>query len=119
MKLDDFISQTLTSIILGVKKAQEQTKGAGGAISPHMHQLQKEHSIGVALYHTPQPVSNVEFDVVVSAHDQAETQGGIGIFVGPVGLGSKGASTSNEGTESRIKFKVPILLPYENLHDKS
>jgi hypothetical protein len=35
----------------------------------------------------------------------------VGIFVGPVVLGSQGRSDAGRSSISRIKFSVPILLP--------
>src|SRR5216684_2522470 len=102
MKLDDFIAQTLTAIVQGVRAAQAQTKEAGGIICPQMFKLSEKESIGVAFGHQNQPVSNVTFDVVVTTSEKAESHGALSVFVVPVGAGQKGASRSAEGSESRI-----------------
>jgi hypothetical protein len=114
MKLDEFVSQTLTAIMQGVRRAQEQTADLGGVVSPQMFKVTDDENIGLAFGHS-QPVINVSFDVVVSTTDKSESQGGLGVFVGPIGVGSKGASGLEQGSESRIQFKVPVVLPYKKV----
>lgn len=40
-----------------------------------------------------------------------ETKGGIGIMVANIGLGSQGKSQNEKGSESRMKFSNPLMLP--------
>jgi hypothetical protein len=61
--------------------------------------------------HTGEVVGMVEFDVAVRATEGKETKGGIGVVAGVIGLGSSGKSDSSSGSESRIKFSIPVLLP--------
>jgi small neutral amino acid transporter SnatA (MarC family) len=49
--------------------------------------------------------------VAVTATDGTKTKGGIGVFVGAVGLGSQGQSEELKQSMSKIKFTVPLALP--------
>lgn len=57
------------------------------------------------------PVAMVEFDIALSEAKGTDTKGGIGVFLGAVGLGSQGASHGESSSNSRVKFSVPIVLP--------
>jgi hypothetical protein len=60
----------------------------------------------------PHSVHLIEFNVAVVATDGKETGGGVGLKVlGAVDLGAKGASSSKQSTESRLKFSIPVALP--------
>lgn len=98
MRLDDFVNQTLTSLVQGVKGAQESVAELGGQVNPY-----RAGSSG--------SIQIVEFDVEVSTGEGTATKGGIGIFVGPVGVGSQGQSHDNQTSVGRVRFKVPVDLP--------
>lgn len=100
MKLQDFVSETLIEIVNGVKQAQVAVKGSKAEINPS------------------RPIEGVkerpiEFDVAVTTIEGTETKGGVGIFVGPVGIGTQGRSDSSSSSVSRIKFSVPVKYPYQ------
>lgn len=105
MELKDFISETLNQIIDGVKDAQEHAKGTGAAISPMAYGGEPGPELN------GMPVKDIEFDVAVTATEGTKTKGGIGVFVGPVGLGTHGQSDTASSSISRIKFVVPLSLP--------
>ncbi len=96
MKLEDFVAQTLKEIINGVKKAQSDTSQTGAVIN------------------TTPPTERsriVEFDVAVTTTEGTKTEGGAGVFVGPIGLGTRGASDASTSSVSRVKFSVPVQFP--------
>jgi len=100
MELKDFVSQTLVEIVEGVRDAQGKTEGCSSKTS----------------YVAPAEVGNklvqtVSFDVAVTTVDSTSTKGGIGVFVGPVALGSQGKSDAQNSSLSRIKFEVPLRFP--------
>jgi len=98
MELEEFITESLKQIMTGVTKAQEDPANTGiiNAIKP-----------GGGLY---APVKEIEFDVAVTVSQEQGTKGGIGIFVGDVGVGAKGQSQSSNTSVSRIKFSVPVAF---------
>lgn len=97
MKLQDFVAETVVAIAAGVREAQLKVVELGGTVNPYR---------GSAA-----AVQEVEFDVEVSTSEGTATKGGLGVFVGPVGVGSQGKSEAGSSTVGRIKFRVPVELP--------
>lgn len=116
MNLREFVGQTLSEIVQGVSDAQVSLGDLGKGICPpifttaSMPELMKKHLFtgGDKL------VQLVEFDVAVTVEKGTDTKGGIGVFVGSIGLGTQGASSASNSSISHIKFTVPISLPSKN-----
>lgn len=113
MNLRQFVGETLSEIIQGVKDAQANLGDSGKNICPavlttgSMSELMKKHLFASNL----DLIQQVEFDVAVTVAEGTDTKGGIGVFTGFIGLGQQGASSSASSSLSRIKFTVPISLP--------
>ena len=113
MELKNFISQALTEIIQGVSDAQQVLGDNGKFINPELSTQQGDHEKhGKNVSIQGQLVEIVEFDVAVTATEGTETKGGIGVVAGFFAIGSQGQSSSENSAVSRIKFSVPITLPY-------
>ncbi len=107
IELRDFVAETLKQVIDGVCLAQDHAKAKGAIISEGrvgMPERGYSQTMGT-------PEREIEFDVAITKIEGTETQGGIGVFVGPVGLGSRGKSDESNSTVSRIKFSVPVSFP--------
>jgi hypothetical protein len=115
MQLKEFVSAVLTEIIDGVKTSQRDTEHAReGEINPLLATNQGAlQSQGRLVSRWGQLVQNVKFDVAVTIEEGAGTKGGIGIFIGSIGLGSQGESKSSQASVSRIQFEIPVALPYQ------
>lgn len=111
MNLEEFVAESLTQIVNGIVKAQAGVSDTPALINPHMRSTSGEHTIGEAEGRGGQPVSYVAFDVAVTTTKATGTKSGIGILVGSIGLGSQGKTDKSKGSESRIQFKIPVLLP--------
>ena len=68
---------------------------------------------------TGQPTRSISFDVAVTAAEGTKTQGGIAVFTGVLGLGSKGQSEKSNETVNRIQFSVPVSLPIGEHRDET
>lgn len=113
MQLKEFVSAVLTDIVDGVRAAQKQGHAREGEVNPLLATQQGVlQEKGRMVSRWGQLVQVVKFDVAVTAEEGKGTKGGIGVFVGPVGLGSQGESRSSQSTVSRIQFEVPVSLPY-------
>jgi hypothetical protein len=112
VKLEDFVSETLKQIVNGVRTAQDYAMENGASINPSTLSFRTDQG-EVRLYErkTGRIAQEIDFDIAVTTTEGTKTKGGIGIFVGPVGLGSQGQLDSTNSSMSRIKFKVPMLLP--------
>lgn len=110
MELQEFIKTALTQIVAGVSEASELATAHGGSVgSMDLYGHVKENKILVNKDSIP--VSMVEFDIALAEASSKDTKGGIGVYLGAVGLGSQGASHGEASTHSRIKFAVPVILP--------
>ena len=118
MKLEEFITTTLTQIINGVQKAQLDTKDAAVAqgeadlVNPQVMYGGDDAPKGKH-YATigRNVVQMVDFDVAVTTQESADAKAGFGVFVAGIALGTKGGVSSQDSAIRRIKFQVPIALP--------
>ncbi len=112
IELREFVKESICQIIQGVADAQVACSKAQARINPPGLNYSKSKSD--TLFWDPKSglvAERVEFDVAVTATDEKGTKGGIGIFVGPVSLGSQGQSGKETSSSSRIKFGTFVVLP--------
>ncbi|PHS68671.1 MAG: hypothetical protein COB23_09020 [Methylophaga sp.] len=110
MELKEFIKTALTEIVVGVSEASTIATEHGGSVgSMKLYGYVKENK--VMTDDNDRPVTTVEFDIALSEANSTDTKGGIGVYLGAVGLGSQGASHGEASSHSRIKFSVPVVLP--------
>lgn len=110
MELQEFIRTALTEIVAGVAEASEKAVESGAKIgSTRLYGYLKEAK--VVYDENNNPISQVEFDIALAEGSTKDTKGGIGVYLGAVGLGSQGASHGETSTHSRIKFSVPVIFP--------
>ena len=112
MELSEFVAESLRQIIDGVTLAQEYASRKGATVNPNnMWYRADQGVVKIQDRETGAFIQEVNFDVAVTATDGTKTKGGIGVFVGTVGLGSQGQSEAVKESVSRIKFTVPLALP--------
>lgn len=117
MELQSFIAQSLRSIIEGVREAQASTKDSGAVIVPELTQRQqRDDAAMVNLGDSHAYAYDVEFDIAVAAAQKRGARAKAGISVlGADLLGAGGDSSRSERSTSRIRFKVPVVLPVQPL----
>ena len=111
MNLREFIAETLSQLVEGVKDAQERASAHGARINPNLTtsaELAVKHGIFIA---SGEAAQLVQFDVALTATEGTETKGGIGVVAGIFNLGSAGQSQAASSMVSRVKFSVPVVLP--------
>ena len=118
MDLQNFITQTLVQIAKGVEGAVTELKDSSAIVNPRNVSGTHIENPNVFGYLDTNKkylrvVQQIEFDVAVVASKGTETKGGIGIMVGSIGLGSQGKSDAENSSHSRIKFKIPMVLPFD------
>lgn len=107
MELHVFIRETLSQIVMGIKEAQQSdaiTK-TNAAIAPSGQGISDDGKLN----------QEVHFDIAVTTQSGKETKGGVGLFVGPITLGSAGKSDQSTDSTNRIKFSVPVYLPAQKI----
>ena len=116
MELNEFVKETLTQIVKGVKESQDEIRGQGGYANPAVFTSAhgKEEATHFGTVSDGQNVLLIDFDVAITVSDSME--GGVGGKLSVASIfkleaGSKG-TTASEST-SRIRFKVPLALPVD------
>ena len=99
IKLDEFIRETIREIAVGVIEGRDAVQ---------------QHGVIVG-WRSENKVAQLKFDVALTSTDETGAKGGIGVFLGSVGIG--GQATSNQGFSSmtRVQFEVPIYLPAKEM----
>lgn len=112
MELREFVSETLRNIIYGVVMAQEHAKKqedltmvnpADLALTTSNDFLADIHGKGVSI---------ICFDVAVTAAEGDGYEAGAGIFVGAVGIGTRGKYETQSSALNKITFAIPVYLPH-------
>ena len=111
MKLEDFVAETINQIISGINKTHNNAKENGATVNPKLESRTRTLSTGETKVEARSPIHTVEFDVAVTTMEEKGIKGGIGVFIGPVGIGSQGKTESSNTSMSRIKFSVPVIFP--------
>lgn len=116
MDLGEFVKQSLTQIVAGVKDSQEEIRNLGAYVSPAMFAASPGNA-DATHFGSVGDVQNVfliDFDVAVTVTGAVE--GGVG---GKLSVASffkvdaGGRSSMASEATSRIKFKVPLALPVD------
>ena len=117
MNLSQFIQQSLCEICEGIENANKRLKqiGSEAVVNPEKTQ---PFDTGQQFYGILKPdqqlypsVHLIKFNVAVFAQEGEEAKGGIGVVVASIALGSQARSEQKSGSETRLEFGIPILLP--------
>jgi hypothetical protein len=111
MDLQDFVSQTLTQIVSGVRAAQTEVRSMEADINPHLSSSSEQAGKLGFFWAGGRAVQVVQFEIDLTVVEGTGTKGGIGVFAAGIGFGSSGQSNSESHAVSRIKFAIPIALP--------
>lgn len=111
MDLKDFIKNTLIQIVDGVLEAEKELEAKGATINPIGGYFDQKQVGGRTWSFKDGVAEVVDFDVALTNSEKEGTSAGIGVLLGSINLGAKGASEEVVTSVTRIKFSVPILLP--------
>ena len=112
MELKEFIRETLVQLIEGVKEAEVMVGEDNGQINPVPWHIGNELKNKNMITETDRLIHMVDFDIAVTATEGSGIKGGVGIFVGGVGIGTKGETNESNVSQNRIKFQVPVVFPF-------
>lgn len=111
MELKDFVALTLNQLVDGVKEAQKYAHSQGAKINPSLSQFSTTTSVRLLDPATETIIQEVKFDISLTTQETANSKGGVGIFVGPIALGTQAGSGTSNQSVGKIQFSVPIVLP--------
>jgi len=115
MELQEFVKEALAQISQGVKDAQNSVRDIGGYVNPTVNCAEGKSEM-VYFGETAQGhhVFLVDFDVAISAADKTTAEGGAKLAVATfLSIGGSGGSDSESKSTSRVRFKVPLALPFD------
>jgi hypothetical protein len=117
--LKDFVSETLVSIVSGIKDAQEKTKVLGASVNPGGLMRKSEAVSENSTWDNrnnnfSQPVA---FDIAITAEDSAKGGAKVKVLSGILGGDIGGEKGSKNVLASRIQFTVPVLFPSVEIED--
>ena len=118
MNLKEFVSESLSQIVSGVIDAQEILMETEAIIVPEMSRSINTASIGEAKNKPGQPVAEVEFDILVTVSEKKESGMSLSVALGTINGSGKGGRNTDYGENSRIKFKIPIVMPINTYVEK-
>ncbi len=116
MELDKFISETLKKIIDGINEAQKYAETKGAKITGENIHLNPRSKGNITTYFDDKGhelIENISFDIAVTTKESGLAEGKVGIFVGQLGIGTKGQIENESNSINRIQFSVPLYLPKE------
>ena len=114
MQLDDFVFETIKQIVNGVSRAKKHCDQEGSKVNPENIMVRTKGGTNDPIFcdsKTGQLIDRVEFDVAVTTTEGKQDKAGVGIFVGPIGLGAQGQSRTEDQSMSRVRFTVPVQYP--------
>jgi hypothetical protein len=120
MELKDFIKNSLCQIAEAILEAKEQLGSTDAEVNPArmMAYTNSSQAYGRTLAAGEKPdlegtriVERVEFDVSVTTDAETQANGGIKISIASVNVKAGGETSDKAGSESRIKFSVPMVFP--------
>lgn len=110
IELGEFIAETLKQIIDGVIKAQEYGEKTGAQVNPSAVSVPDRADFAFHSVHG-YIAQIIDFDLAVTTSEGTKLKGGVGVFVGALGVGTQGQTDIQSTAVSRIKFSVPVFLP--------
>ena len=108
MQLKEFVTESLTQIMGGIKEAQNKCSKIGGLICPEGVVVNNKKA---ERFYYNKPVDMIEFDIAVIATEEMDKGGGGGINVYSVKLGGSVEKKNTDTRESRISFSIPVVFP--------
>ena len=103
MNLKEFVEETLSEILDGVRAAQKKEGGSTvGALTSAAFKHVNLVELGGIGY-----LAIIEFDVSVAAETAAGGKGGLRVM----SIGVEGGGEHKSSETSRVKFSVPVVLP--------
>lgn len=112
MELKDFIAQTTSQIMQGVKEAQRLAQESGGAVNPKGQLYLAADAAPFMDKDTTRIGDFIHFDVAVEVTEGKGKSGGAKISVPTIGgLGGQLNEERQDKSISRVSFRLPVIYP--------
>ena len=119
MELKDFIAQTISQIMEGVKEAQKLAEQVGGAVNPKGQIYLTVESAPFMDKETTRIGDFIHFDVEVEVTEGKAESGGAKISILSVGgFGGKLSRKRQNKSINRVSFRLPVIYPKGNFKEE-
>ena len=131
MNLQDFIKETVVQIAESVVDIQKHfdDKNIDAIVNPREFQDVKDHKFagrykptragGKDATNYYRMVDNIEFDVAVTVESDSKKEVGGKLKVFDMGIGAEGSEASKQANVSKVKFKIPLVMPHGRENSKA
>lgn len=103
MELKEYIKETLTQIVDGIRDSQAAMKERGALIAPEGYLFKGKGAVGDDFI----CVESVDFEVAIEVNGSSDKKGGIKTPVIEVLIGK----STNTGDCNKVSFSIPIVYP--------
>ena len=135
MDLKDFIKETIIQISESVIEIQEHfdSKKINAIVNPR--ELEKNYNSSYPALYSPlghrldgteyqknnvaRMVENIEFDIAVTVETNSEKEVGGKLKILDIGIGAEANETNKAANVSKVKFKIPLVLPHGRENDNT
>jgi len=112
MDIKEFVQTAVTQIVEGVVAAQAAASRHGAAVNPAFKLHDKPGHSHIGITSAGAKVTNVTFDIAVTATESTGARGGAKVQVAGLFSVGGGADTNVKAEQvTRLQFSVPICLP--------
>lgn len=120
--LDEYVKDTLVQIVNGINEANKELIQKGAFVpSDNIHSWGNATIEGLEAFDNKEQshlVRNVDFDIAVAVKNEKANGGKAGLEVMSVQLGKNKNSSLSSSSVNRIKFSLPLALPFQNKQDE-
>lgn len=118
MELDQFITTTIKSIIKSVNDTMDFAESNGAIINPIIMERIDDHDQKTSIWRKDgkdgrRQLTNIDFDVAVTASNEENNKIGGGLKIQVLNLGASTSENLANETMSRIKFSLKLALPHQ------
>lgn len=114
MDIQEFITESIKQITLGVSSANEAIELYGALLPDTSCALSRENMQYYQEDGVARIITEVNFDIAVTVVQNETTSAGGGIKVCGVNLGADSSNNNSNQTSSRVQFKLNLVLPPTN-----
>ena len=119
MELKDFIAQTVSQVMEGVKEAQTLAEKVGGAVNPKGQLYLTTESAPFQDKETTRIGDFIHFDVEVEVIEGKAESGGAKLSIPSIGgLGGELSGKKENRSINRVSFRLPVIYPKGTYKEK-
>jgi len=111
MEIKEFVAETITQIIDGVRIAQDYAKTVGAVVNAGEKYGSYEEDQNEQAKFTSPLAQNIEFEVYITTSDSTQVQKGLQVFFPPLKSGLSATDKTAESSFNRILFNIPVAYP--------